>query len=363
MIFHCRICFCQTPPPPKKKAFSFRFFTAGKGFCFLHNYFFVHFVKFVFWSVSLFLSKTYLCLVHNLRASVQCKCVCVGGGGGCVLRHGIQNSMEAILACHQPRSCELWRMRTGPSFQLFFLSRRFCSSRALWVASHRLLHWVNTPQTRIKKNPLIGSTFIFWSRALLWVVKWKRDVGFSTNLSRQWTTWHSSGKSLLCQTDDINAFPSDPILSVALHPKVSNRWKKVDKHCDACKSIFTRFLVKRQERNRKRSFHQASSPKERKQSIFPWCLQKYSLDFWSSVKKETCAATAPFNSFHQARPRRNERNQSPLLSPNPETSGVQRASRMRKRLGLSFRPGNRADFPSGNCLHHTATRHCNLLKV
>ena len=27
-----------------------------------------------------------------------------GGGGGCTLRHGIQNSMEAILACH-PALC------------------------------------------------------------------------------------------------------------------------------------------------------------------------------------------------------------------------------------------------------------------
>ena len=68
--------------------------------------------------------------------------------------------------------------------------------------------------------------------------------------------------------------------------------------------VFTRFLVKRQERKLRR-----------------------------------------YHSFHQARPRRNESNQSPLLSPNPETSGVQRSSQMRKRLGLSFRPGNRADFP------------------
>ena len=45
--------------------------------------------------------------------------------GLCALRHGIQFSMEAILACHSvkstewldchPKSCELWRIRTGPS--------------------------------------------------------------------------------------------------------------------------------------------------------------------------------------------------------------------------------------------------------
>ena len=46
------------------------------------------------------------------------------GWGLCALRHGIQISMEAILACHPARStewldchpkwCELWRIRTGP---------------------------------------------------------------------------------------------------------------------------------------------------------------------------------------------------------------------------------------------------------
>ena len=44
--------------------------------------------------------------------------------GLCALRHGIQILMEAILACHparstewldcHPKSCELWRIRTGP---------------------------------------------------------------------------------------------------------------------------------------------------------------------------------------------------------------------------------------------------------
>ena len=68
-------------------------------------------------------------------------------------------------------------------------------------------------------------------------------------------------------------------------------------------------------------------------------------------------------SFHQVHPQRNESNQSPLLSPNLETSGVQRSSQMWKRLCLSFQPRSRADFPSRNCLHHTTTRCCNLLKV
>ena len=47
----------------------------------------------------------------------------------CVLRHAIQISMEAILACHparstewldcHPKSCEPWRIRTGPIYILF----------------------------------------------------------------------------------------------------------------------------------------------------------------------------------------------------------------------------------------------------
>ena len=54
--------------------------------------------------------------------------------GLCALRHGIQISMEAILACHPARStewldchtksCELWRIRTGPIY-----------ARPCWAAS------------------------------------------------------------------------------------------------------------------------------------------------------------------------------------------------------------------------------------
>ena len=48
------------------------------------------------------------------------KCEQTSQWGLCALRHGIQISMEAILACHpewldcHPKSCELWRIRTGP---------------------------------------------------------------------------------------------------------------------------------------------------------------------------------------------------------------------------------------------------------
>ena len=57
------------------------------------------------------------------------------------LRHGIQISMEAILACHparstewlncHPKSCELWRIRTGPipAYRLFLNARDFLA----WV--------------------------------------------------------------------------------------------------------------------------------------------------------------------------------------------------------------------------------------
>ena len=46
---------------------------------------------------------------------------CIMGRALCALRHGIQNSMEATMACHPATecldwvavSCKLWRMRTG----------------------------------------------------------------------------------------------------------------------------------------------------------------------------------------------------------------------------------------------------------
>ena len=54
----------------------------------------------------------------------QTPCVFLYQWGLCALRHGIQISIEAILACHparstewldcHPKSCELWRIRTGP---------------------------------------------------------------------------------------------------------------------------------------------------------------------------------------------------------------------------------------------------------
>ena len=65
--------------------------------------------------------------------------------GLCALRHGIQISMEAILACHparstewldcHPKSCELWRIRTGP----------------IWEASPMLIKMTNV----LKRGQLI----------------------------------------------------------------------------------------------------------------------------------------------------------------------------------------------------------------
>ena len=73
------------------------------------------------------------------------------GWGLCALRHGIQNSMEAILACHparstewldcHPKSCELWRIRTGPiggfedGFHKFFFSSRKHYGICRWLMS------------------------------------------------------------------------------------------------------------------------------------------------------------------------------------------------------------------------------------
>ena len=62
-----------------------------------------------------------------------------GQWGLCAVRHGIQNSMEAILACHQAQAtkildwvafpCERWCMRAGPIAlrDHNFWTKRFCS--------------------------------------------------------------------------------------------------------------------------------------------------------------------------------------------------------------------------------------------
>ena len=59
---------------------------------------------------------------HIICSVFQCCDLC--WWGLCALRHGIQILKEAILACHparstewldcHPKSCELWRSRTGP---------------------------------------------------------------------------------------------------------------------------------------------------------------------------------------------------------------------------------------------------------
>ena len=95
--------------------------------------------------ISLHLSFCPSCI----QCASNARCPDTGGGGGgggfclfctcvhllpewglCALRHGIQISMEAILACHlarstewldcHPKSCELWRIRTGPICFFFF---------------------------------------------------------------------------------------------------------------------------------------------------------------------------------------------------------------------------------------------------
>ena len=66
---------------------------------------------------------------------------CAWQWGLCALRQGIQISMEAFLACHparstewpdcHPKSCELWRIRTGQICRLFLV---------LFITSSHLTH-------------------------------------------------------------------------------------------------------------------------------------------------------------------------------------------------------------------------------
>ena len=76
----------------------------------------------------------HLALLFAVGSPTRCK------WGLCWLRHGIQNSMEAILACHPAlsrdwldwvaKSCELWQICTGPILSMLLLGsiwlHRFC---------------------------------------------------------------------------------------------------------------------------------------------------------------------------------------------------------------------------------------------
>ena len=73
--------------------------------------------------------------------------------GLCALHHGIQILMEAILACHparstewldcHPKSCELWRIRTGPFIQMSAFSTKcnLVASNTLWSYAPRFTHF------------------------------------------------------------------------------------------------------------------------------------------------------------------------------------------------------------------------------
>ena len=76
--------------------------------------------------------------------------------GLCALRHGIQFSMEAILACHQARStqcldwvakwCELWRVRTGPipMYKTKIAHTEFCATQTFRpVVDHQAQSKIN----------------------------------------------------------------------------------------------------------------------------------------------------------------------------------------------------------------------------
>ena len=74
------------------------------------------------------------------------------------------------------------------------------------------------------------------------------------------------------------------------------------------------------------------------------CLQKYLLDFWSSVKKEICAATVPFiRLVPEGTKAINLPSSRQTRRPLPRCPAI--FSQMRKRLGLSFRPGKGLIFP------------------
>ena len=90
------------------------------------------------WKCALAVTVTGTCLTNTIMIMM------IKEWGLCALRHGIQISMEAILACHparstewldcHPKSCELWRIRTGP------IQDRLCHEMQLAgaMASHHV---------------------------------------------------------------------------------------------------------------------------------------------------------------------------------------------------------------------------------
>ena len=94
--------------------------------------------------------------LRDVNISITCS-VLANANGACVLRHGIQISMEAILACHPAwstewldcvaKGCELRRIRTGPTFRQKY--RIFRVGKAS-------VHWLGKPELQM---PVCGAPF------------------------------------------------------------------------------------------------------------------------------------------------------------------------------------------------------------
>ena len=102
------------------------------------------------------------------------------------LRHGIQTSMEAILACHparstewldcHPKSCELWRIRTGPIllskapwWSLNNASGLCVNIVGATVVHWRLQHWPVSKQCcNIEQSPILIDHYQFVTKHLSW---------------------------------------------------------------------------------------------------------------------------------------------------------------------------------------------------
>ena len=90
----------------------------------------------VLWYISVDLEESWLVLIEEHEQ-----------WGLCTLRHGIQISMEAILACNparstewldcHPKSCELWNICTGPIVQISKVSKCYQSR---WPSNSTSFH-------------------------------------------------------------------------------------------------------------------------------------------------------------------------------------------------------------------------------
>ena len=190
----------------------------------------VVFFALVFLYLILSFSKFYFIFFRFLKSENTFFVLFFLKWGLCALRHGIQISMEAILACHPARStewldchpkwCELWRIRTGP-----ILWQRPGQSQSkhwnyktlpvdveeksdimffvFWVKLFSFV-WQLAPRPRnsdSQTNPVSFGCLFFLNKLTaghkaIWAKKWKFEIRQKSYITVQHNSWWSSAENL-----------------------------------------------------------------------------------------------------------------------------------------------------------------------